>query len=159
VEPSVEEMIGDHVMKPMTVKMYKYRKIKIVQDEEAGKVKTGKPKRVRDPGIQVVIIRRRYIIGNHRRAFLGVVVIDYRRFNVFAACWRLTLCVLIRFGRNSQTKPCGCILKRLQCFIFSHRNLFSRSRGNHCILQLTHNYGRHGIIGNPSVLRFNADRR
>jgi len=51
VEPSVEEVIGDHVMETMTVKMPDYSKIKIVQDEKAWKVKTGKPKWVRNPGI------------------------------------------------------------------------------------------------------------
>ena len=56
--------------------------VEIVKDEEAGKPETVPPERRGDPAIQVVEIGRGVVVGNNRRAFLVIIIVDYRRVGV-----------------------------------------------------------------------------
>jgi hypothetical protein len=47
--------------------------IEVCQDEETGEPDIPPPKRIGHPGIQICIIRRRGIIGNHRGPLLGII--------------------------------------------------------------------------------------
>jgi len=73
--------------------------MKIVQNKKAREEETRIPEWVGNPSVKVVIIPGRWIISNHRRTFVIVVFINYRRRNIFTACRRLTFGVLAR--RNS----------------------------------------------------------
>jgi hypothetical protein len=68
--------------------------MKIVQDEKTREEETRTPEWIRNPSIQVVVIPRRRIISNHWRAFIVVVLVNYRRRNGFDAQRWLTLSVL-----------------------------------------------------------------
>jgi hypothetical protein len=82
--PRVHPVIGDDVMVIMAMievvivmeMMTDNDNIKIVQDEEAGQEATGPPEGIRDPSVQVVIIPRRRIVGDHRRPFVIVIVVN-----------------------------------------------------------------------------------
>ncbi len=50
--------------------------VKIVQDEEPGEEKPGEPERKRDPCVEVIVVPRRRIVGNNRRAFANVIVFN-----------------------------------------------------------------------------------
>ena len=65
--------------------------VKIVEAEEPGEPETSKPERIRNPGIQITVIRRGRIISHNRRALIGVVVVDCRRFVILRIVlrWRL----------------------------------------------------------------------
>jgi len=76
----VDEVIADAVMTIMVMK--------IVQDKEAREEETRKPEWVGNPSVQVVIIPGRWIVRDYRRTFLVIVIVNYWRRNVFAACWR-----------------------------------------------------------------------
>ncbi len=68
--------------------------MKIVQDVKAREEETRTPEWIRHPAIQVVVIPRRRIVSDNRRAFLIVIVVNFLRLGVFATCWGLTLCIL-----------------------------------------------------------------
>ena len=89
----VEEVIADQMMMVMDVK--------IVQDEKAREEETSAEEWVRNPSVQVVIIPRWRIVGDHRRTFLVIVIFNFRRGNVFTARRWLTFCVLLGCRCNS----------------------------------------------------------
>jgi hypothetical protein len=97
MSPGIEEMIGDP---KMMVVMAHNDNVKVVQDEESREEEPCTPERIRNPAIQVVIIPGRRIVGDNRRPFVIVIVVDFLRLNVFATCGRLTLCVLARPRRD-----------------------------------------------------------
>jgi hypothetical protein len=74
-EPLVvrDYMVGDHEGSLMEETM----PVKIMEDEEAGKVKPRTPERIRNPGVQVIIRLRRRVIGNHRRAGIIIIIVDH----------------------------------------------------------------------------------
>jgi hypothetical protein len=76
--------------------------MEIMENKEARKEKPGAPEWAGDPGVQVVIIRGRGIIGDHRRAFGIVVIIDRRWFSVLRSCRRWTFSVSIRYLSNNR---------------------------------------------------------
>jgi hypothetical protein len=53
--------------------------MKIVQAEEAREEKSIPPKRIGNPGVQIIIIPRWRIVCDYRRAFLVIIVVYYRR--------------------------------------------------------------------------------
>ena len=71
----VDEVIGDFVMMMVTVKIHNNDNIKIVQDEEPREEESRTPERIRDPGVKVVVIPWRRVIGYHWRAFLVIIVV------------------------------------------------------------------------------------
>lgn len=75
--------------------------VKVVQDEESRKEETRAPERRGNPGIHVVVIRRRRIVCNHRWAFFVVIIVDHRGFGILRACGRLIFGVPTRsVGHN-----------------------------------------------------------
>jgi len=96
----VSEVIGDPVMVMKTVVTFN-NNIKIMEDEKSREVKPGVPEWVGHPGIEIIVIPRRRIVSDYRRTFFIVVIIHYRRLDVFAACWRLILRVLVGSRNNS----------------------------------------------------------
>jgi hypothetical protein len=97
MSPGIEEVIGDPKMMVMKTSN---ENVKIVQDEESREEEPGTPERIRNPAIQVVIIPGRRIVGDNRRPFVIVIVVDFLRLNVFATRGGLTLCVLLGPGRD-----------------------------------------------------------
>ena len=95
--PGIEEMIGDPKMMVMKAPD---ENVKIVQDEESREEEPGTPERIRNPVIQVVIIPGRSIVGDNRRPFVIVIIVDFLRLNVFGARGGLTLRVLLGSGRD-----------------------------------------------------------
>ena len=91
MSPGIEEVIGDPKMMVMKAPD---DNVKIVQDEESRKEEPGTPERIRNPVIQVVIVPGRSIVGDNRRPFVIVIVIDFLRLNVFATCGGLAVRVL-----------------------------------------------------------------
>ena len=89
----VDEVIADAVMTIMVMK--------IVQDKEAREEETRTPDWVGDPSVQVVIIPGRWIVGDYRRTFSVVILVNDRRRNVFTARGWLTLCILLGSRHNS----------------------------------------------------------
>jgi hypothetical protein len=73
--------------------------MKIVQDKKAREEETRTPEWVGNPSVKVVIIPGRWIISNHRRTFIVVVFVNYRRRYKFTACRRRSFRILVR--RNS----------------------------------------------------------
>jgi len=70
--------------------------VEIMEDEISGEVEPGVPKRRRDPGVHIIIIPRWRIVGDHRRTFTVIVVIDHGRVGVLGvASWRFGARVLI----------------------------------------------------------------
>jgi hypothetical protein len=59
--------------------------VEVVQDEEPAEIEPGPPERIRDPGVQVIIIPRRGVIRDNRRAFLIIIVVYNLRANLRSA--------------------------------------------------------------------------
>jgi hypothetical protein len=106
-------------MRTMTVVMMV--DMEIVQNKKAREEEARTPEWERNPSIQVAVVPGRWVISNHRRTFIIVVLINDLRGNVFTARRRLTFCVLFGSGYKSQTKLSSQILECLQSFIFSNR--------------------------------------
>ncbi len=124
--PWIEEVIGDQmVMVVMTNKATEIR-----EDEKPGEEESRAPEWVRNPIVQIVVIPGGRIVSDNGRAFLIVIVIDYRGIGL-----RLVLSILPgTTWRNSQTEPGRYVLERLQCFIPSHRQLLSIRCSTHSVL-------------------------
>jgi hypothetical protein len=75
--------------------------MEIVQNKKAREEETRTPEWVGNPSIQVVVIPGRWIISNHRRTFIIVVLVNCFRWNVFTARRWLTFCVL--FGARCKS--------------------------------------------------------
>jgi hypothetical protein len=73
----VDEVIANQMMTMMDMK--------IVQDEKAREEETRTPEWVRNPSVQVVVVPGRGIVSDNRRTFSIVVLVNYRRWNVFTA--------------------------------------------------------------------------
>jgi hypothetical protein len=85
-------MIGDDVVRPMPMNM----SMKIMENKEPREIKPGVPEWAGDPGVQVIIIPGRGIIGDDRRALGVVIVIDFGRRHVLRNCRGWAFTVLIR---------------------------------------------------------------
>lgn len=72
------EMIGDkdHLI------MNKNGPMKIVEDEKSGKPETGIPERKGDKAIQIIIIRRWRVIGDHRRPLIVIIAVYLRGYRI-----------------------------------------------------------------------------
>jgi hypothetical protein len=86
-------------MMAMRVVMMMY--MEIIQNEKAREEESRTPEWVGNPSVQVVVIPRRWIISDHRRTFVIVVLVNGLRFNVFTARRWLTFCVL--FGSRHKS--------------------------------------------------------
>jgi hypothetical protein len=73
VRPDIIEMVGN--MKKLVVN--DHNSVKIIKDKKSGKPETGIPERVWNPGIEVIEIRRRVIIGHNRRSGVVIIIIDH----------------------------------------------------------------------------------
>jgi hypothetical protein len=71
----VEEVVADQAT---TMADYDHP-VEVVQDEEPTEEEPGMPEWIRNPCIKVIVIPWGKIICDHGRAFLIVVVVDYRR--------------------------------------------------------------------------------
>ena len=56
------------------------RFMKIVEAEEPGEPEPAKPEWIRNPGVQITVVRRWRIIRHDRRALIGIIIIDCRWF-------------------------------------------------------------------------------
>jgi hypothetical protein len=82
-------MIGNDVVMPMPMNM----SMEIMENKEPREIKPGVPERAGDPGIQVIIIPGRGVIGDDRRAFGIVIIIDFGGCRVLRGCrgWAFTV--------------------------------------------------------------------
>ena len=142
----VDEMIGDQ--------MIMMESVKIMQAEEAREEESTPPERIRNPGVEIIIIRRWRIVCDYRRAFLIIIVAYHSRIRL-----GLILTVLARAaGNDSQTELSGQVLKGSQGVVLPHWQFMSVSGPRHCILKFADDNGRRRVIRNPPVLRRDADR-
>jgi hypothetical protein len=65
-----------------------YIPMKIMQDEVSGAEEPRIPERIRNPSIKVIIGIWRWIVGNHRRTFVIVIVVNNLRVRIR----RVTIC-------------------------------------------------------------------
>ncbi len=56
--------------------------VEVVEDKISWEVETGVPEWTRDPAIHIIIVPWRWIIGDNRRAFGIIVIIDRTGFSV-----------------------------------------------------------------------------
>jgi hypothetical protein len=56
--------------------------VEVVQNEEPMEVEPEPPEWIGDPGVQVIIIPRRRVVGDNRRTFLIIIVIYNLRANL-----------------------------------------------------------------------------
>jgi hypothetical protein len=90
-------MIGDERDMPMSMNT----PVEIMEDKEPREIKPGVPEWAGDPGVQVIIIPGRGIIGDYRRAFGIVIIIDFGGCRVLRGGRGWTFSVLIRpFGND-----------------------------------------------------------
>jgi hypothetical protein len=75
-------MIRDHAV----TFMEEDHSMKIMENIEPREVEPGVPEWAGDPGIQVIVIPGRGIIGDNRRAFSIVIIIDHGRCRVLRSC-------------------------------------------------------------------------
>ena len=62
--------------------MMEVNPVKIVKAEEPGEPEPAEPERIGNPGIEVIVIRGRRIVGNDGRTLLVIIIVDYRWFIV-----------------------------------------------------------------------------
>jgi hypothetical protein len=60
---------------PVVMSIVMHTHVEVHQDEETGEPIIPPPKRIGHPGIQICIIRRRGIVGNHRRALVRIITV------------------------------------------------------------------------------------
>lgn len=53
--------------------------VEIMQTEKAREEKTTPPERERNPGIHIIVIPRRWVVSNDRRAFVVIIVVYHGR--------------------------------------------------------------------------------
>jgi hypothetical protein len=75
-------MIGNDVVMSMPMN----RSMEIMENKEPREIKPGVPEGAGDPGVQVIIIPGRGIIGDDRRAFGIVIMIDFGGRDVLRGC-------------------------------------------------------------------------
>lgn len=109
---------------------HKDESVEIMQTEKAREEKSAPPERVRNPGVQIIIIPRWRIVCDYRRAFLVIIV-------VYQSGIRLGLIfsVLARSPRDNGQPELGCeILKCFQGIILPHWQLFGIRCSGYTIL-------------------------
>jgi hypothetical protein len=89
--PVISEVIADDTRMPMD----KDNSMEVMENKEPREERPGVPEWAGDPGVHVIIIRGRGIIGHHRRAFGIIVINDHRWFSVLNSCRRWTFNVSI----------------------------------------------------------------
>ena len=67
----VDEVTGDQ----MVMMTNEDDPVEVVENEEPGEEETGAPERIRHPGVQVVIVPRRRVVSDYRRALIVVVIV------------------------------------------------------------------------------------
>jgi hypothetical protein len=85
-------MIGDGISMPISMKT----SMEIMENEEPREIKPGAPEWAGNPGVHVIVIPWRGIIGHDRRAFGIVVIIDFGGCRVLRVCRGWTFSVFIR---------------------------------------------------------------
>jgi hypothetical protein len=70
--------------------------MEIMKNKEPRKIKPGVPEWAGNPGVQVIIIPGGWIIGDDRRAFGIVIIIDFRRGEVLRGCRGCAFTIFIR---------------------------------------------------------------
>ncbi len=83
-------MVADPVieivpMMEMVAEMINDNDVKVVQNEEPRKEKVRDKEGVRHPRIEVIIVIWRRIVGDYRRTFLIVIILNFRGLNVLSA--------------------------------------------------------------------------
>ncbi len=88
----IADVIADHssamvvmmavVVMTVTVMVPGNENIKVVENEKPREEEPAAPERRWHPGVQVAVIRWRRIVGHHRGAFFGVIIVDHRRIGV-----------------------------------------------------------------------------
>ena len=82
---------------------------KVSEDEESREKESAVPERIGGPVIQVVIIPRRGVIGDYRRAFFIVIIVYHRRIRL-----GLIFSILARAARHNRQAELSCEI--LKCF-------------------------------------------
>jgi len=94
----VSPVIGDGIGMPISMKA----SMEIMENEEPREIKPGAPEWAGDPGVQVIIIPGWGIIGDHRRAFGIVIIVDFGGCRVLGGGRGWTLIVFVRSLGNDR---------------------------------------------------------
>jgi hypothetical protein len=115
----IEDVIGDNLE---NVILDYDDPMEVVQDEESREPETVPPEWMRNPGIQVVVIPGRGIIGDCRRPLVVIVVVDDRGVGVLAVVsFRFFRRIFrVRGGNHGQTRLGGKVLKREESVFLIH---------------------------------------
>jgi hypothetical protein len=146
----VKKVITDKRSMPM----HEHSLVKVNQDEESGEPEIPPPERIRNPGVIRIIIRRRCIVSDYRRPFVVIVVVYDRRIRIVVSCHVIS--GLIRRPDGQIILPQN-VLKRLQCFIFTHGQAVCIRCITHRTLQFAYDIRCDRIIGDPAVTRRDTD--
>ena len=95
--------------------VYVYHPMEIVQNKESGKPETIAPERIRNPGVQVIVIGRWSVVGHHRRPFFVVIIIYHLRIGVILCTGGFSWVGFIaRKGSDSDAELGGNIIQSFQ---------------------------------------------
>jgi hypothetical protein len=64
------------ILTSMVMSVVTHTHVEVHQDKKAGEPCIPPPKRIGHPGIQICIIRRRGIVGNHRGPLVGIITVQ-----------------------------------------------------------------------------------
>jgi hypothetical protein len=101
-------MIGNDTGMPMPVAMSMAMSVsmnnpmEVMEDIEPREIEPGVPEWAGDPGIHVIIIPGRRIIGHHRWAFGVIIIIDFRGLRVLRSCRGWTFSVSLWHFSNDR---------------------------------------------------------
>ncbi len=118
VSPDVIKMVRD---KHGSI-VHMHDPVKIIQNEESGKPETVAPEGIGDPGIQVIVVRWRSVVGDHRRPFFVVIIIYHFRIGVVLCTGGFRSVGFIACkGLDADAELSGDVIKPLQGLIPAHR--------------------------------------
>jgi hypothetical protein len=107
--PMVSKVVGDHDH-PL---IYNNNLVKVMEDIEPRKKETGAPERAWDPGIHVIVIPGRRIVGDDWRTLVVVIVINHRRVrgSGVISCVHVSGILILCIGYDRDPGLCSNVLK------------------------------------------------
>jgi hypothetical protein len=107
--PMVSNVVGDHDH-PL---IYDNNLVKVMEDIEPRKKETGAPERAWNPGIHVIVIPGRRIVGDDWRALIIIIIINYRGLGApgVISCVHVSGILILRIGHDRDPGLCSNVLK------------------------------------------------
>jgi len=124
----------------------------ILQDEVSTKSYPAVPEGVGNPGVHIVIVRRRSIIGNDGRSLADVVVGDLRLIRIDHGTCR-SVCLSTGPGAYRYARIFNDLLKSPDGFIPVERQQICFRGPGHRFLKVGNDIRCDGVVGDPTVSR------